>query len=786
MNNLQALSIFILMTKTGLISYLLVYIVGFCFITQGVLAASTSSVTGKAKVLNTDNSYLDFTSTYSSNVTVNNTTGNFSGYAWLQDIGWCDFGTTDNPNGPVRLNLTSGVVTGKAYCINSTSYIDFTDYSANVTLSFSSGAFSGYGWSEDVGWLNFSDTGVTLGDAGPATSGLSAWTDSTHITAVAQNTSQTDGQVSFTWTDLRPLTGDYFYWEYNTDPGNTITGDESYTTDAFKNDVLLTEGTSYFHIRPRVGATGAWGTELVFKVIYDATDNLSRLGGTLISPDDQAYTANTNPTFIFKKGINPLSGIDHYELVIDDGRGGSFSFENIPSQYTASGNKSSLADTFINDKLNVLYKDWHDDNADNDYIQVFTLEDSKKLKEGSRKWMVKAVDSVGNSRKAERILNVDLTKPQVNIKKLGAIDFDPAQPDWFYSGSKPKFSLELKDPRAGEKISDDNQTKVSSGVEKLEVEIKQKNFWGDWISYILTTETITGGKTKENVESIYTPQLNLPVGNYQVNFVGIDYVGHRSDKTSFNLEITGKLTEKETQKIVEEKEQGLGRPLSEKEKQKTVEEIQVGGPAQEKESIFSKLLSSLFGMIRDGAKGVYWGSVSGVKWVANTAGKGAYIAGVNVTGAGRTIAQAVIGINLYDYMAEKTTGIGNQISYATKTSRQLLSGKTQPLTKKIEITTGFLASVWFDDQPTRIANVRVEETGQTWVIIVWETNHWATSKVAWGESYDYGRSLESDERVKLHKMKISGLESGKTYYYEVMSQNKNYVFDARHEFRTKD
>jgi hypothetical protein len=35
-------------------------------------------------------------------------------------------------------------------------------------------------------------------------------------------------------------------------------------------------------------------------------------------------------------------------------------------------------------------------------------------------------------------------------------------------------------------------------------------------------------------------------------------------------------------------------------------------------------------------------------------------------------------------------------------------------------------------------------------------------------------------------MKITGLEPGKTYYYEVMSQNKNYVFDARHEFKTAD
>jgi hypothetical protein len=260
-----------------ILGQLFICVLGFFLLAGQALAAETSSVTGKAKVLNTD-FYLDLTSTYSSNIYVDNTTGYFSGYGWLEDIGWCDFGTTDNPEGPVRLNLTTGAVTGKAYCLNTAAYIDFTNYESNVAVDFSTGNFSGYGWSEDVGWLDFSDTGVSLSDPGPAITGLSAWTDSSHTIGVAQNISQKDGQISFSWTDLRPISGDYFYWEYNTDSANSITGEESYVTANYKDDLLLVEGVSYFHVRPRIGSNGVWGTELVFKIIYDATDNLSKQG----------------------------------------------------------------------------------------------------------------------------------------------------------------------------------------------------------------------------------------------------------------------------------------------------------------------------------------------------------------------------------------------------------------------------------------------------------------------------------------------------------------------------
>lgn len=170
--------------------FLLVFSAIFLLANPGKAYAAAVSITGKAKVLNTNNSYLDFTN-YNSNVTVNDGTGNFSGYAFLEDFGWVAFGTTDNSLGPVNLNLTTGAVTGKAKVLNTgNSYLDFTNYSSNVTVALATGVFSGYVFSEDAGWINFSDTGVS--SASPflptAPSGLSGSADST-------------AAITWSWTD---------------------------------------------------------------------------------------------------------------------------------------------------------------------------------------------------------------------------------------------------------------------------------------------------------------------------------------------------------------------------------------------------------------------------------------------------------------------------------------------------------------------------------------------------------------------------------------------------------
>jgi hypothetical protein len=120
--------------------------------------AGPGTIRGRAKFM-TGEGYLHFSSYYS-NVSMDKETGNLSGYAFSDDLGWIDFGQSDNPSGPVNVNLTTGSVSGKAYVITSGSYVDFTSYGSNVKVDLSTGVFSGYAWSEDAGWVDFSDTGV--------------------------------------------------------------------------------------------------------------------------------------------------------------------------------------------------------------------------------------------------------------------------------------------------------------------------------------------------------------------------------------------------------------------------------------------------------------------------------------------------------------------------------------------------------------------------------------------------------------------------------------------------
>jgi len=118
-------------------------------------SATAINLAGRAQILNT-NGYLNFTD-YSANVTTSNIGCQFDGYGWSSDIGWVAFGATDNPDGPVTCNLTTGIVSGKAKVLSDGSTIEFDSgtYHSNVRI-FSSGDFTGYAWSTALGWINFS------------------------------------------------------------------------------------------------------------------------------------------------------------------------------------------------------------------------------------------------------------------------------------------------------------------------------------------------------------------------------------------------------------------------------------------------------------------------------------------------------------------------------------------------------------------------------------------------------------------------------------------------------
>ncbi|MBI2103899.1 fibronectin type III domain-containing protein [Candidatus Woesebacteria bacterium] len=91
-----------------------------------------------------------------------------------------------------------------------------------------------------------------------------------------------------------------------------------------------------------------------------------------------------------------------------------------------------------------------------------------------------------------------------------------------------------------------------------------------------------------------------------------------------------------------------------------------------------------------------------------------------------------------------------------------------------------------DTQPTVITEVKVIQASPTSATISWKTNHLSTSQVSYGETLDYGQDVVSNEKVHEHILEVKDLKPSTKYFYEVMSQNKNYVYNAYHEFTTPE
>jgi hypothetical protein len=104
-----------------------------------------------------------------------------------------------------------------------------------------------------------------------------------------------DDQVSFSWTDPSSASDDTFYYEINSDSGNTITGDELMVANPYIDSIIVSEGINYFHVRPKNGAV-TWGTERTFIIKYDKTNPLVDAGSDQIKEASFIQDAITSDT----------------------------------------------------------------------------------------------------------------------------------------------------------------------------------------------------------------------------------------------------------------------------------------------------------------------------------------------------------------------------------------------------------------------------------------------------------------------------------------------------------
>jgi hypothetical protein len=299
---------------TGFI-FLLVFSAIFLLVNPCNVYAASISVSGKAKVLNTDNGYLNFT-LYNSNVKVDDGTGVFSGYAWLEDMGWVAFGTADNTDGPVTLNLTTGAVTGKAKVLNTGGFLYFTTNNSNVTVALSTGIFSGHVWSEDVGWIDFTDTGVSSASflpTAPTTNNSNSSSNNSTSTSTACSDqapgakapwlygaiAQDSGSVLLYFTEADNPINKYVL-EYGTKSGDYPYGVQDMGVNSrgqmtFLVNSLSSNTTYYFKVRGGNGcATGTWSNEISAKTKGLVTINNLDFVSSELMPVEETQQAETN------------------------------------------------------------------------------------------------------------------------------------------------------------------------------------------------------------------------------------------------------------------------------------------------------------------------------------------------------------------------------------------------------------------------------------------------------------------------------------------------------------
>lgn len=132
----------------------------------------------------------------------------------------------------------------------------------------------------------------------------------------------------------------------------------------------------------------------------------------------------------------------------------------------------------------------------------------------------------------------------------------------------------------------------------------------------------------------------------------------------------------------------------------------------------------------------------------------------------------------------------DRVAQASEAIRIALRGMQKPaaqtadLMYRLRVGVDTFHAIVFDEEPTRIADVTIEEIGKDYAVISWKTNHFATGKVNYGHDLSYGEEVVLEKREKYHQARLTNLKPGERVFFEVMSQNKNYAYDAYYSFET--
>ncbi len=797
----------------------------------------TTSPSGPSSVASSDHS----TSTYNSDNTVTITwtaatdaASGVSGYSYIFDTTANTIPNTSQDIGMVTTITSSAVSDGNAHYF----HIRVIDNVGNVGTTVHSGPYyidttapSVPGTPSTTTPTN--DTTLTWSwtASSDVTSGLAAtpytlqWSQSSSFSSSVSSTTATTNS----FTHVTPLTDGYWYFRVKAtdlagnESSNSSHGSAQINTGAPTGTINISSGAGYTNTRSvtltlsassgffsntadiqmkisnlpdlsdgsyeAFSSSKLWtlttsdGTKTVYVQFKDTTGNESgAYTDTIVldttapnnfelqSPEENSYTNNDRPTFKWKAASTPdeSSGIAKYKLLVDNGDSGDFVVDNISPSRTTS---------YETTQYKIEYENFNDSDTTNNSISLYTKssllwglnQDDGKLKEGERNWEVIAIDNVGNERSIGRTLFVDLTKPNAKIVQLN--DRKISSNNLATSDRTPTVFGLVTDTLSGnssselEEIRKNNRT--VSGPKSILMRLEKQNSLGAYDIHTIATislgevfwskdESIVSNISEHssNVSSRFefTPIAHLENGLYRINFQGKDGAGNIGDETILYLSIDS------FQKI------GTKSQVANKKKliDKAIEaEIPKSGKGvrdhirdsllKETEVTNEKTPQNL--SLVDTVKTEVTQSISDSKKSMNNLGSFFQIVSENTkNGLKESVKKPQILI----------TNIGSWLKH-TRTS---------------------FSEIVLDSEPTKITDVSVSELTPTTAVIIWKTNHQATSKVNYGRTKDYGKDIQVNEKVRNHRLKITGLEPGVTYNYEVMSQGKNYVYDANHEFVT--
>ncbi|MEK7814228.1 MAG: hypothetical protein AAB296_10745 [Candidatus Desantisbacteria bacterium] len=143
-----------------------------------------------------------------------------------------------------------------------------------------------------------------------------------------------DDLASFTWTDPNSASDDTFYYEYNQIATDSIDGTETNTANNYIDNIALSEGTYYFHVKPKNG-TLTWGVERIFIFKYDKSVPVNVGSNT---PANTATGVSTVSILTAKTATDSVSGLHTTPYYIELATNIGFTQNTQNSGWDADGN----------------------------------------------------------------------------------------------------------------------------------------------------------------------------------------------------------------------------------------------------------------------------------------------------------------------------------------------------------------------------------------------------------------------------------------------------------------